>query len=109
MRTLQERICSTWLVLRRAPHPPADAGPSLSPQARGEGFWPISPSPRLRGEGWGEGQVSVVIPTLNAAATLPQTLAILHRVDIVREVIIADGGSSDETAAHARGAEVRVI
>jgi MFS transporter, PAT family, beta-lactamase induction signal transducer AmpG len=29
-----------------APHPPADAGPSLSPLARGDG---------LRGEGWGEG------------------------------------------------------
>src|SRR5712671_6293915 len=37
-----------------APHPPADAGPSLSPLARGEGFSP--PSPRLRGEGRGEGQ-----------------------------------------------------
>jgi 2-oxoglutarate dehydrogenase E2 component (dihydrolipoamide succinyltransferase) len=37
-----------------APHPPADAGPSLSPLARGEGLSP--PSPRLRGEGRGEGQ-----------------------------------------------------
>ncbi len=37
-----------------APHPPADAGPSLSPLARGEGLSP--PSPRLQGEGWGEGQ-----------------------------------------------------
>src|SRR6266403_1979433 len=37
-----------------APHPPADAGPSLSPLARGEGL--LSPSPRLRGEGRGEGQ-----------------------------------------------------
>jgi 2-oxoglutarate dehydrogenase E2 component (dihydrolipoamide succinyltransferase) len=37
-----------------APHPPADAGPSLSPPSRGEGL--LSPSPRLRGEGRGEGQ-----------------------------------------------------
>jgi 2-oxoglutarate dehydrogenase E2 component (dihydrolipoamide succinyltransferase) len=37
-----------------APHPPADAGPSLSPPSRGEG--PFSPSPRLRGEGRGEGR-----------------------------------------------------
>jgi 2-oxoglutarate dehydrogenase E2 component (dihydrolipoamide succinyltransferase) len=37
-----------------APHPPADAGPSLSPPSRGEGL--LSPSPRLRGEGQGEGQ-----------------------------------------------------
>jgi len=37
-----------------APRPPAEAGPSLSPLARGEGLF--SPSPRLRGEGRGEGQ-----------------------------------------------------
>jgi 2-oxoglutarate dehydrogenase E2 component (dihydrolipoamide succinyltransferase) len=41
-------------ALEAAPHPPADAGPSLSPLARGEGL--LSPSPRLRGEGRGEGQ-----------------------------------------------------
>jgi 2-oxoglutarate dehydrogenase E2 component (dihydrolipoamide succinyltransferase) len=39
---------------RPSPHPPADAGPSLSLVARGEGVSP--PSPRLRGEGGGEGQ-----------------------------------------------------
>ena len=38
-----------------APHPPADAGPSLSPLARDEGLSPVSPSPRKRGEGRGEG------------------------------------------------------
>src|SRR5439155_15139077 len=38
-----------------SPHPPiADAGPSLSPLARGER--PSPPSPRLRGEGRGQGQ-----------------------------------------------------
>jgi 2-oxoglutarate dehydrogenase E2 component (dihydrolipoamide succinyltransferase) len=37
-----------------APHPPGAAGPFLSPLARGEGLPP--PSPRLRGEGRGEGQ-----------------------------------------------------
>ncbi len=37
-----------------APYPPADAGPSLSPLGQGEGLSP--PSPRLRGEGRGEGQ-----------------------------------------------------
>jgi 2-oxoglutarate dehydrogenase E2 component (dihydrolipoamide succinyltransferase) len=36
------------------PYPPADAGPSLSPPSRAEGL--LSPSPRLRGEGRGEGQ-----------------------------------------------------
>src|ERR1700730_4380554 len=37
-----------------APHSPADAGPSLSPPSRREGL--LSPSPRLRGEGRGEGR-----------------------------------------------------
>jgi rSAM/selenodomain-associated transferase 2 len=78
------------------------------PLTRGEGIQ-IAPSPRLRGEGWGEGQVSVVIPTWNAAGSLPAALAILQAARIVREVIVADGGSSDETAAHARAAGARVV
>jgi rSAM/selenodomain-associated transferase 2 len=78
------------------------------PLARGEGI-EIAPSPRLRGEGRGEGQLSAVIPTWNAAGTLPATLAALRGATIVREVIVADGGSSDETADHARAAGARVI
>jgi rSAM/selenodomain-associated transferase 2 len=45
--------------------------------------------------------ISVVIPTLNAEATLGQTLAALvpAAVDgLIREVIVVDGGSSDRTA-----------
>jgi rSAM/selenodomain-associated transferase 2 len=45
--------------------------------------------------------ISVVIPTLNAEATLAQTLAALvpAAVDgLVREVIVVDGGSTDRTA-----------
>lgn len=45
--------------------------------------------------------ISVVIPTLNAEATLPSCLAALvpGAVDgVVREVIVVDGGSSDRTA-----------
>jgi len=38
-----------------APHPPADAGPALSPLTQREGIW-AAPSPRLRGEGRGEGR-----------------------------------------------------
>jgi rSAM/selenodomain-associated transferase 2 len=53
--------------------------------------------------------LSAVIPTWNAAGTLPATLAGLQAAGSVREVIVADGGSSDETAAHARGAGARVI
>jgi glycosyltransferase involved in cell wall biosynthesis len=76
------------------------------PLTQGEG---LSPSPRLRGEGWGEGQVSVVIPTLNVAGTLPATLAALRGATIICEVIVADGGSSDETAAQARAAGARIV
>src|SRR5690348_2175596 len=89
-----------------APHPPADAGPSLSPLAQGEGLSSHAPSPRLRGEGWGEGPlrramdalyrlciviagaalvlISAVIPwgvftryVLNSAASWPEPMAIL--------------------------------
>lgn len=54
--------------------------------------------------------ISVVIPTLNAEATLPGCLTALvpGAVDgVVREVIIADGGSTDATAAIADDAGAR--
>jgi rSAM/selenodomain-associated transferase 2 len=53
--------------------------------------------------------ISAVIPTLNAAGTLPETLAALCRSAIVREVIVADGGSSDETLPRAGMAGARVV
>lgn len=52
--------------------------------------------------------ISVVIPTLNAARTLPACLEALA-VDAVSEVIVADAGSSDGTAALAARAGGRVI
>jgi rSAM/selenodomain-associated transferase 2 len=50
--------------------------------------------------------VSALIPTLNAAASLPVTLGALRGA--VAEIIIADGGSSDATRdiAQASGAQV---
>jgi len=51
--------------------------------------------------------ISVVMPTLNAGATLPQALAPLVRgvlSELVKEVIVTDGGSSDDTAAIADAA-----
>jgi len=54
-------------------------------------------------------RISVVIPTLNAAATLPDTLAALCSSAMLGEVIVADGGSSDETAARAVAAGARVV
>jgi AcrR family transcriptional regulator len=49
-------LIAAQLGVQPAPHPPADAGPSLSPLARGEAPPQPSPSPRLRGEGRGEGK-----------------------------------------------------
>jgi rSAM/selenodomain-associated transferase 2 len=72
-------------------HPPAEAGPSLFPLP------------------WGEGQLSVIIPTLNAADTLKGLVEQLKAAAIVKEIVIADGGSSDETAAIARKAGALVI
>jgi rSAM/selenodomain-associated transferase 2 len=54
-------------------------------------------------------RISVVIPTLNAAETLSETLVVLRTPAMVREVIVADGGSSDETVAVAIAAGTRVV
>jgi rSAM/selenodomain-associated transferase 2 len=49
-----------------------------------------------------------VIPTVNAAATLPATLAALRSTPAA-EIVLADGGSTDGTVAVARSAGVRVV
>jgi len=51
--------------------------------------------------------ISIVIPTLNEAESLPATLASCKNAAVL-EVIVADGGSSDSTAirAHSAGAHV---
>ncbi len=56
--------------------------------------------------------ISVVIPTLNAAAHLPrcfQALLPAAMSGLVREVIVSDGGSTDETLAIADAAGARVV
>ena len=50
--------------------------------------------------------MSVIIPTLNAAAHLPRTLAALGKV---AEIIVVDGGSTDATTEQAREAGARVL
>jgi rSAM/selenodomain-associated transferase 2 len=50
--------------------------------------------------------LGVVIPTLNAAHRLPACLSALHGVG---EIVIVDGGSSDDTTAVATAAGVRVV
>jgi len=54
-------------------------------------------------------RISAVIPTLNAGETLPETLAELRNSASIGEVIVADGGSSDETVDCARSASARVV
>jgi len=56
--------------------------------------------------------VSIVIPTLNASAALPGCLAALMEgvtAGLIRELIVSDAGSSDETAAIAQAAGARVV
>lgn len=56
--------------------------------------------------------ISVVIPTLNAQAALPATLAPLvpAAVDgLVKEVVVADGGSTDATLEIADDAGARIV
>lgn len=50
-----------------------------------------------------------MIPTLDVAAELPEALAALAAPALLREVVVADGGSRDHTADIARAAGARVI
>ncbi len=51
----------------------------------------------------------MIIPTLDATADLPWCLAALAGAAIVREIIVSDGGSRDDTAAIAQAAGARVV
>ncbi len=51
-------------------------------------------------------EITAVIPTLNAAATLPATLAALGPL---ADIIVADGGGTDATVTIARDAGARIV
>jgi rSAM/selenodomain-associated transferase 2 len=54
--------------------------------------------------------LAVIVPTLNEADALPRLLAALARQrEIALELIVADGGSTDDTAARARAAGAQVV
>jgi rSAM/selenodomain-associated transferase 2 len=60
----------------------------------------------------GDPQLSVVIPAIDAADTLPAVLASLEEgraCGLLREALVVDGGSGDATAALAREAGARVL
>jgi rSAM/selenodomain-associated transferase 2 len=53
--------------------------------------------------------ISVVIPTLNEAESIGETIASVQRIPEVVEILIADGGSEDETVALVESLGCRVI
>jgi rSAM/selenodomain-associated transferase 2 len=53
--------------------------------------------------------ISVIIPTYNEASVISKTIACLAKADNITEVIICDGGSTDDTVKIARSACVKVI
>ena len=56
--------------------------------------------------------ISIVIPTLNASGSLPGTLQSLMegvQVGLIRELVITDGGSTDETLVIAEEAGARIV
>ncbi len=57
-------------------------------------------------------KISIIIPSLNAAAALHRSLPPLAEfaaLDLIREVVVADGGSADETAAIAEASGARFV
>ena len=46
--------------------------------------------------------LSVIIPTLNEASELPETLKRARAIPEVKEIIVVDAGSTDDTQAIAR-------
>ena len=54
-------------------------------------------------------QISAIIPALNEAAELPETLRQLQKVSEVTEIIVSDGGSTDATEAIARQTGARFL
>jgi rSAM/selenodomain-associated transferase 2 len=54
-------------------------------------------------------RISVVIPTLDAAEALPGALEAMSGAPLIREVIVSDGGSSDDTVRIAETAGARAV
>ena len=54
-------------------------------------------------------RISVIIPTLDAAEELPGALAALAGSGLLREIIVSDGGSRDDTVAIAAAAGAGVV
>jgi rSAM/selenodomain-associated transferase 2 len=53
--------------------------------------------------------ISIIIPTLDAADDLAASLAALAGARLIREIVVADGGSTDDTLAVARAGGARFV
>ena len=53
--------------------------------------------------------ISIIIPTLNEAGMLPETVTRIRRNDAAQEIVVSDAGSSDRTVEIAETALCRVI
>ena len=53
--------------------------------------------------------ISVIIPTLNEADELPETLSRLRKIPEVSEIVVSDGGSEDETPRIAAAHKAKVV
>ena len=54
-------------------------------------------------------RVSIIVPTLNEEAHIVETIRSLERLSGKREIIVVDGGSTDQTVALASARNVRVV
>ncbi len=52
---------------------------------------------------------SIIIPTLNAGPRLTRTLALFQGMDPAPEIIVTDGGSSDNTLSIAKNADAIIV
>lgn len=53
--------------------------------------------------------VSIIVPALNEASQIGNTLSVLHALEGQKEIIVVDGGSEDQTVALATAAGVKVL
>jgi len=85
-------------------HPPPHPSPTRGEGAE-RGLLVLESDTHGAGEGGG---VALIIPVLNEAETIAEVVRAVPR-DVVREIIVVDGGSTDETIIRAHAAGARVI
>ena len=85
-----------------APDDPTPSPPSEGGEGRGEEGLSFNSNPLTR-------SISVVIPTLNEADALTETVRLACASGEVSEIIVVDGGSTDDTARLASELGCRVL